>query len=626
MIDQSTFQTNFLGKDGFLWWIGHIAPIEAQGDQVEGKGWGNRYKVRIQGYHPQDTQELPDEDLPWAQAVVPVTAGSGSANAAQTVQLKPQDRVLGFFLDGENAQVPIITDIFPAQAASQINGRSEKDPANAKLNRDQTNEPTLNSQPTPSTLRAERASKANRIPVSEAVGSTVLLANTTVNTKLNKVKSTVNWLLESLRKAKGEISRIRGYIRRAVDKIVTLMNEYVGDFFGEIIKILRGLLKSGLKALGDFVYTAVLAATANPVAAEKAAEAAEFAMVPAVKELEKQFSCVAGSVIDKIVGQVEDLIYSTLANVERFVSCAGDQFLGSLLNTIIDTLDNLMTGPLALVEKLLNFVGGFDLKNIARSIVSGLASSASAAFDCGQGTKNYSGMINEWMIGVGPKLVGQDSYQAIQELTNLASSGVDFGDVTECFTGQPAAQPPRIVIFGGGGTGATATPVFGNITPIEGESNCVALGSVIGAIITNAGSGYDYPPFVEIIDDTNQGYGAIARATITNDGKVEAIYMTSEGEDYCVGDITDYSVREVIIEDGGDGYSDGDVVVDNLGNRYATTVFNGQINSVTPLNNIVDTLPNLSVESENGNGAILRPLLGGVSITGDVQQSIDCVK
>ena len=625
MIDQSTLQSNFLGRDGFYWWIGEVAPLEAQGEQVKNGGWGNRYKVRILGYHPEDTEELSDEDLPWAQVLVPTTAGSGLAHAAQSVQIKPQDRVFGFFLDGENGQYPVITNIFPAQEDSITT--VVKQDRNPKLDSSQTNEPRRESQPTPASVDPKRAADEGKVSENEAIGATALLANTTTNTKLNKVKSTVNWLLEKLRRAKGEISKIRGYIRRGVDKIVTLMNEYVGGFFKEIIRILRFLLKKGLKGLGDFVYTTVLAATANPVSAEKAAEAAEFAMVPAVQELEKQFACVAGSVLDKIVKQVEDLIYSTLANVEKFVSCAGDQFLGSLLNTIIDTLDNLMTGPLALVEKILQFVeGGFDLKNIARSVVSGLASAAGAAFDCGQGTKNFSGLVNEWLIGIGPKAIGPDTYQSIQELTDLASSGVDFGDVTECFTGQPAATPPRIVIFGGGGTGATAVPVFGNVVPIEGESNCVALGSVIGAQITNGGSGYDYPPFVEVVDDANQGYGAIARALINDEGQVTAIYMSSEGEDYCVGDIADYSILDVIIEDSGDGYNNGDVVVDNLGNRYSTTVFNGQINSVTPLNNIVDSLPILTVESETGNGAILRPLLGTVNISGDVQQSIDCVK
>ena len=46
MIDESLIKSNFIGRDSFRWWIGQIAPIEAQ-NQNEGEGWGNRYKVRI---------------------------------------------------------------------------------------------------------------------------------------------------------------------------------------------------------------------------------------------------------------------------------------------------------------------------------------------------------------------------------------------------------------------------------------------------------------------------------------------------------------------------------------------------------------------------------------------------
>ena len=42
--------------------------------------WGNRVKVRIMGYHPQNTVELKDEDLPWATAL-PATAGSGKGKS-----------------------------------------------------------------------------------------------------------------------------------------------------------------------------------------------------------------------------------------------------------------------------------------------------------------------------------------------------------------------------------------------------------------------------------------------------------------------------------------------------------------------------------------------------------------
>ena len=47
MIDESLLKSNFLGRDGFRWWIGQIPPIDAQGGQAGGSGWGNRTKVII---------------------------------------------------------------------------------------------------------------------------------------------------------------------------------------------------------------------------------------------------------------------------------------------------------------------------------------------------------------------------------------------------------------------------------------------------------------------------------------------------------------------------------------------------------------------------------------------------
>ena len=89
------FKTNFIGHDGFVWWIGQIAPIESwikNFDEVSkidtelAKSWGIRYKVRIMGYHPYSDAELADDDLPWAQVLA--TAGnSGSLNTRETVRL-----------------------------------------------------------------------------------------------------------------------------------------------------------------------------------------------------------------------------------------------------------------------------------------------------------------------------------------------------------------------------------------------------------------------------------------------------------------------------------------------------------------------------------------------------------
>ena len=80
MIENNILKSNFLGRDGFRWWVGQIAPEEAQGSQINGAGWGNRLKVRILGYHPDNDVELTNEQLPWAHVLLSPESGSGRGN------------------------------------------------------------------------------------------------------------------------------------------------------------------------------------------------------------------------------------------------------------------------------------------------------------------------------------------------------------------------------------------------------------------------------------------------------------------------------------------------------------------------------------------------------------------
>ena len=63
------------------------------------------------GYHPYDDELLKDEDLPWAQVLMP-PGNSGSVQRAETVKLAQGDVVIGFFLDGTSAQIPVILGVF----------------------------------------------------------------------------------------------------------------------------------------------------------------------------------------------------------------------------------------------------------------------------------------------------------------------------------------------------------------------------------------------------------------------------------------------------------------------------------------------------------------------------------
>ena len=641
MIDESLLKSNFIGRDGFRWWIGQIPPISTMEGQVDGEGWGNRFKVRIIGYHPYSEAELPNEDLPWAQCLIPTTAGSGAANVMTGVQLQPGDTVLGFFLDGDNAQIPVILATFgrsfsvPSTTYQSpfvpFTGYSSKVQP-SKNTQKQTNEVRRDSNPSPPSVTEQQADaisqKVGYQVFSEnfAIGNKIPLANTVKNTRIDKIQSIVKNLLRKLRNVQGDLEKIKQFIRQAADKIVTLCNDLIGGMFNFLIDYLIDLLKKGLDLLYKLVYAKVLAATGNPIVAHLAGVAAQEAMVMPVKALEEAFGCIAGEAIEIMKDLVFDILDSTIGNVERFVSCAADQFAGTLLNSIIGVLETLFDGPLSAVANLLQFFSDFNVGNLLREGI-GILSEFGVGLACNQSMDNYRGLVNEWTVGGGPSgsvstlatsLVG--NYSNIRDITNTINSGVEA--LTECFTDAlQFASPPTIDIFGGRGSGATAIPIFGNLVT-NPDGNVTA--SVIGVQLTNPGSGYTYPPFIQIADDADQGYGAVARALINSNGEVESIYMVSEGENYSVGDIAEFSVLKVLVEDGGSGYDDlTTVITDDLGNEYDYQIVDGSIYQVTPLNNITDSLPTLTVTSDDGFGAILRPVVGALKESGNIPASPD---
>ena len=111
MIDESFAKSNFIGKDGFIWWIGQVAPAEvwrtekSRVDSDVTEGWAYRCKVRIIGYHTFKRDELPDEDLPWAHVMASNEAGSFQGGSGQTHKLTGGETAFGFFMDGDDAPV-----------------------------------------------------------------------------------------------------------------------------------------------------------------------------------------------------------------------------------------------------------------------------------------------------------------------------------------------------------------------------------------------------------------------------------------------------------------------------------------------------------------------------------------
>ena len=111
MIDASLLKSAVAGKDGFTWWMGRVAHEKHWKDVnsvlTQNEKLSQRVKVRIIGYHPWD-DTIKEEDLPWAHVMMSPVSGSGQGMKGDTVNLMGGETCIGFFLDGDNGQQPVI--------------------------------------------------------------------------------------------------------------------------------------------------------------------------------------------------------------------------------------------------------------------------------------------------------------------------------------------------------------------------------------------------------------------------------------------------------------------------------------------------------------------------------------
>lgn len=128
MSESSLFNNGFLGSN-FNWWIGQIADDSTWRDNaLPGKhesseqvpGWSRRYKVRIIGLHDREEEVISSDQLPWANVMYPVTAGGGQTGLSQTPSLRQGNFVFGFFLDGQDQQVPVIMGVLGNNAQTKL--------------------------------------------------------------------------------------------------------------------------------------------------------------------------------------------------------------------------------------------------------------------------------------------------------------------------------------------------------------------------------------------------------------------------------------------------------------------------------------------------------------------------
>ena len=679
MLENNLLKTNFLGRDGFRWWVGQIPPVESWTLQYRKrqKSWGNRVKVRIMGYHPQNTVDLPDEELPWASVLLSTQGGSGQSGKSKPIRISQGDVVIGFFLDGDDAQQPVIIGVI-GKSSYVVNGEpgpfkpfsgytDEEKPEGKVLTGNEVGADEQGAQVSPRLVDKETAkeiSEVNKKDVkssSGAVGTDVAFAGT-------DSKKSSNVILENSLKDSKDASpqKKQEIISNASKALTSNMNEVVGNGVKQSLKDLAPVANKGIKAKGDATFKTVLAATKNNAVAFKAAQAVESSFIGKIKSIQDKIPCITQKIAGSMLPDITSLLTSFLDNVTNFTSCIGDQFMGAIFNKVVNGINDALGADLG---GLGNILGGFDMISNLRGKVDALAG-LQDVIDCVT-NQDGSDESNIWTLGKGAKNLPAISASAILNVANAAQAlseaagspggiaggllgqfdflnpGVStqgFSSILgECYTGPPLnCIGVDVNIFGGDGIGAIATPIIGAITGGNEIAGGIAraTGSLIGINIKEPGSGFTFPPIVSITDKCNKGYGAHARAVIDYDPQsptyqqVIDIYIVTPGENYpVIEDENDYTVDHVLVVDSGSGYDENDVITDNQGNVYTSILDNdGRILNVLPpnpeLENVkpVTDLPILNIQSSTGSGAIIKAQLAPrPTYQGEIKQVIDCI-
>ena len=684
-MDDFSFNTNFLGRDGFTWWLGQIAPFSATETQDGENGWGCRYKVRIMGYHPYTTAELEDEDLPWAIVMRPPGTGTGSGGMSKTIHFNQGDTVIGFFLDGDNAQQPIIMGALGNSKYAAKSGEvlpfgnftgynKVMEPPSAKVRTDSESS-DIQEQKSPQSNDTTKTdapviSSADGIKITNPCGGNDSPKDAKGSQQLTDIKNAVEQFSDSVKRIKADFDEgsefVRDWIKQEIkvrrEEIVGKSSLFVNGMITDFAEQAIPLMKQGLEMLYQKVFGLVLAATGSYPIARAAGLAAQQAMAIPIKFLQDQLPCIVNSILNKIGDTVESLLGSIVDNVTNFVQCVADQTIGVLANDIIGQAADGLSAALGGLDKIMQFINSFEnpgafVENLMRNTIGGLLGLVGVAGCNDEKEKDAMGPCKT-ILGVGPAFNDPTDLRGIIDNANIANvatnianvAGLDFegvqdvaegvksvvgafdvfnpdskkpgfaSDLGGCYTGPPQfCKPPTINIFGGGGDGAAAAPLFG--FPDFGTGTA----SIIDIELTNPGNGYTYPPFVQVVDSCNQGYGAIARATV-KDGKIDKIYMSSVGENYPVEEVEPLVVTKVDIINPGSGFTDDDIVSDNLGNLYEADIVGGAIIRVTPINTVdITELPKITITSVSGSGAILIPKLGKRPPQEEVTQVIDCI-
>lgn len=551
MIDHELVKKYFVGRDGFIWWIGQVATEEKWTPNIPGrrvptmkdvKGHGDRYKVRIFGYHDLEYEDnaLTDDDLPWAQLMLPVTAGGGGGASFQTPNIRQGTFVFGFFLDGEDAQQPVIMGILGYNNYTLVDKTIPKVkfvPFDGYGKKDKVPESHIRTSPEVSkTVTGENAvpDKDATAPKPQASGIIITGAQDQLKEYASKNQEQDGRKASPLKKpirceenqGLGGISLLIKNVLTRIQELQEKLNSWEAAINGKIDNIkqrIDGLIDLASKKVSE--YMKIIVDNVRKYTIESVQDKAKdfyFLLFPnerdELKEVQLKvidglnclFNKVIGGLIDLVKGMLKDLVGKVLNAPTCMVENVLGTLIGSLFGNITSAIDSIISPISNLIGSVFSLAG--DILSFLKNLL--------GFFLCEE--ESQCPETEEWSIWKGeankaptPSLknvlgkakgLGKKARNSVNSAVsgvtgaanNIAASfNTAFGDaLNACDIGPLLCGPPQISISGGGGFGAVGNAIISQ------------AGEIMGVDIINGGSGYTTPPNISIQDPCGRGSGA----------------------------------------------------------------------------------------------------------------------
>jgi len=555
MIDQSLFNKHFVGRDGFNWWIGQIPPEESWRENITGKrnkkntdakGFGERYRVRIMGYHTANADDIPDDELPWAYVMYPVTAGGGGRGSSQNANITQGTFVFGWFMDGEDAQLPVIMGVlghndytavmrevtptrfipFNGYPAQDVVHRSERSTLQTRKGASDQVTPqdnaTGNATNNQQTESAQGGSSAQVDADPKPEPKDPILATSECD------KAPTNAMILELTNVMKEIQRINQMIYDAqagFNEDVAEVQEWIAKKVEEATEYVSGILKWIFTEIEKFVLNKLNFVIRNT-----------FSIIPpdlkealrlAVENSNDIVACLFKRLINELPGMIGGFLgdlFGVLTSggsiniglgiptkAVNLPQCFLENFIGSTLGNIVNVIANAVNDAFDAVTGIVGEVAGIvgDVISFIESIISFLNCEVKGKCPKVKEWSITSGAGDDFVTDLGDLMDGAKGIASsvaglgnqIGDLGNLTD--IDFSDVFDssaCDLGPRSCGPPTVGYIGDG-EGAQINLV------ISGEG-----GEIMGVDIINAGFNFSQGnSFLTVNDDCGIGQGGVLR-------------------------------------------------------------------------------------------------------------------